>query len=407
MKVLHRFSRGFFGAVLLILAGSQVQAQERPGGSDRASPYRAWKNGPPPDREYFPICVWLQSPGKAGQYREAGFNTYVGLWKGPTEDQLAALRKAGMKVICDQNAAGLRHLDDPTIIGWMHGDEPDNAQSLGPGKGYGPPVPSAKIIADYEEIRRRDPSRPVLLNLGQGVAWDAWHGRGVRTNHPEDYPAYVKGSDIVSFDIYPVVHSKPEVAGKLWYLARGVDRLVKWSEGKKVVWNCIECTRINNPVVKATPEQVRSEVWMSIIHGSMGLIYFVHEWKPRFNESALLSDREMLRAVTKINKEVTALAPVLHRPTIKGAVTVSSDSADVPIASMTKRHHGATYLFAVAMRDGESTATVAMKGMRGQRTVEVIGENRSVVARDGVFRDHFGPYGVHLYRLQAPRNANP
>jgi len=109
----------------------------------------------------------------------------------------------------------------------------------------------------------------VLLNLGQGVAWDGWYGRGVRTNHPEDYPEYIRGCDLVSFDIYPVAHSHPQVLGNLWYVAQGVDRLVKWAGGQKVVWNCIECTRIQSEH-KATPSQVRSEVWMSLIHGSMG-----------------------------------------------------------------------------------------------------------------------------------------
>ena len=61
-----------------------------------------------------------------------------------------------------------------------------NAQSLGKDKGYGPPIPAATIVDDYRRIAAADPSRPVLPNLGQGVAWDARHGRGVRTNHPED-----------------------------------------------------------------------------------------------------------------------------------------------------------------------------------------------------------------------------
>ncbi len=65
-------------------------------------------------------------------------------------------------------------MDDPTIVGWMHGDEPDNAQELPGGKGYGPPMPPAKIVAEYEAIRKADPTRPVMLNLGQGVAWDGW-----------------------------------------------------------------------------------------------------------------------------------------------------------------------------------------------------------------------------------------
>jgi hypothetical protein len=43
---------------------------------------------------------------------------------GPTEQQLASLKKSGMKVICEQNEVALKNLDDPIIIGWMHGDEP-------------------------------------------------------------------------------------------------------------------------------------------------------------------------------------------------------------------------------------------------------------------------------------------
>jgi len=366
-------------------------------GSVVTSPYSNWENGPPRDSGFFPIAAWLQNPRKANRYQAAGFNTYVGLWRGPTEGQLAELKRAGMKVICQQNEVGLKYTDDSTIVGWMHGDEPDNAQSLGKGKGYGPPIPPKKIIEDYRKIRSADPTRPVLLNLGQGVAWDRWHGRGVRTNHPEDYPQYVKGCDIASFDIYPVVHSHPEVSGELWYVARGVERLVTWTEGEKIVWNCIECTRIKNPKHKATPKQVRCEVWMSLIHGSTGLIYFVHEWEPKFNESALLSDPEMLSAVTEINQQITRLAPVLNSPTIKDSASVSSDNKNVPVAVMVKKYEGVTYLFAVGMRNVRTNATFAVPGLEGKKTVEVIGENRTIVLQNGVFKDSFEPWDVHLY----------
>jgi len=364
-----------------------------------ASQYVRWENGPSRDSGFFPIAVWLQNPAKANQYKAAGFNTYVGLWRGPTEKQLAELKKAGMKVICHQNEVGLKHVDDPTIIGWMHGDEPDNAQPLPNGKGYGPPIPAKKIIDDYQKVRATDPTRPVLLNLGQGVAWDGWHGRGVRTNHPEDYPEYVKGCDIASFDIYPVAHSREQVAGKLWYVPKGVERLVKWSNGDKIVWNCIECTRIQNPTNKATPQQVRCEVWMSIIHGSMGLIYFVHEWEPRFNESALLSDTQMLSAVTEINRQITHLGPVLNSQTVRDGVNVTTDNTNVPVVSMMKRYKTVTYIFAVGMRNGRTTATFTVRNLAGGDTVEVIGENRTILSKNGVFKDRFEPWDVHLYRI--------
>ena len=131
-----------------------------------------WSHGPPTSEDYFPIAVWLQNPRNAAKFKEAGINLYVGLWNGPNEEQLATLAKVGMPLICDQNAFALQQKDNPIIVGWMHGDEPDNAQSLGKWRGYGPPILPEKIVRDYERIRAADPTRPVLLNLVQGVAWD-------------------------------------------------------------------------------------------------------------------------------------------------------------------------------------------------------------------------------------------
>ncbi len=397
----HRFSA--IASAVLLAAGLDA-ALGQP--SLPSNLYARWKNGPPHEEGYFPIAVWLQPPGKARQYLAAGFNTYVALWNGPTEEQLAELKRAGMKLICDQNDVGRKHLDDPTIIGWMHGDEPDNAQSLGPGKGYGPPVAPEKIVRDYQRIRAADPTRPVMLNLGQGVAYDNYIGRGVRRNRPEDYPEYVQGCDIASFDIYPVVHDKSEVAGKLWFVARGVARLVQWAGPERLVWNCIECTRIGNPTRKATPRQVRAEVWMSLIHGSRGIIYFVHEWQPRFNESALLSDPEMLTAVTVLNKQITRLAPVLNSATITNAVSVASENTELPIAVLAKQTDGALYVFAVGMRDGSTTATFTLAGSAGAGTVEVLDESRTLAAKAGAFQDRFAPWDAHLYRLKAAPAAN-
>jgi len=370
------------------------------GAAEPATP--AWVHGPPATPEFFPIAVWLQPPARARAYRDAGINLYVGLWRGPTEAQLAALREAGMRVICEQNDVGLAHRDDPTIVGWMHGDEPDNAQPLGGGRGYGPPIPPAQIVADYERLRQRDPTRPVLLNLGQGVAWDDWHGRGVRSRHPEDYPEYVRGADIVSFDIYPVTHDRPAVSSNLWYVARGVERLVAWTGGRKPVWSCIECTRISHPTAKPTPHQVRAEVWMALIHGARGLIYFVHEWKPRFNESALLDDPEMLAAVTRINRQIHELAPVLNAPAAPDLARVRVADADAPVALTVRRHGEAVYIFAVAMRDRPARARFELADRRGAARVRVLGEDRELTARDGVFEDDFTGYAVHLYRLDGP-----
>jgi len=380
-----------------------VVAQEAKRTAEPAAP--KWKNGPPVDEQFFPIAVWLQDPKNAVRYKAAGINLYVGLWRGPTTNQLAELQRAGMSVICGQNRAGLENKDHPSIIGWMHNDEPDNAQSLGHGKGYGPPILPEKIVRDYDRMRAADPTRPVLLNLGQGVAWDNYIGRGVRRNHLEDYPEYLKGCDIASFDIYPVVHDKPEVTGKLEFVARGVDRLVQWTRGEKPVWNCIECTHISNPQVKATPQQVRTEVWMALIHGSRGLIYFVHQFKPTFKEAALLDDPEMLAGVTTINRQIHDLATVINSPSIVDGITVESSVQDTPIAWMLKRRGDTAYLFAVNMRDRPTRGSFVIPESTLGPSVSaiVLDESRSVPMRNGELTDEFKPYEVHLYKLRGAK----
>lgn len=357
-----------------------------------------WTNAPWSDPNFFPLAVWLQAPTNAARYRQAGINTFVGLWQGPTEEQLAALKAAGLYVICAQNDVGRRHLARTNIIAWMHDDEPDNSQTRGARFGFGSPVAPEQIFTDYQRMTNTDPTRPVFLNLGQGVAWDGWYGRGRRNNRPDDYPAYLHGCDIASFDIYPVNHTSAAVAGKLWFVARGVERLVKWTDGQKPVWNCLETTRIDNLNRKPTPHEVRCEAWMSLIHGSRGLIYFAHQFKPKFVEAALLDDAEMLAAVTVLNRQITQLAPVLNRPTLTNVATVASSNPAVPVSCMTKQHAGATYLFAVAMRDGTTTATFTLKNTAGEQKVEVIGEQRMIAVTDGLFQDRFGPWDVHFYR---------
>ncbi|MGY8825919.1 MAG: hypothetical protein ACKVJG_18620 [Candidatus Latescibacterota bacterium] len=209
------------------------------------SPYADWANGPSTSVDYFPIGVWVQSPENAEAYRQIGINTYVGLWKGPTEEQLTQLTDAGLSVICAQNEVGRAHIDDPTIIAWMHGDEPGNAQRQADGS-WGGPVPIEEIAANYERLRANDPHRPVWLNLGQGVANDEWGGRAAQY---ETYPNYVAASDIVSFDVYPASGiRKDDGENYLWYVAKGVERLRAWGHDKKTVWNVIETTRIHTSV---------------------------------------------------------------------------------------------------------------------------------------------------------------
>jgi hypothetical protein len=86
-------------------------------------------------------------------------------------------------------------------------------------------------------------------------------------------------------------------------------------------------------------------------------------------------------------------------------VSVSSENEDVPVAIMAKKYKGDRYLFAVGMRDGSTKATFTVPALKGWRTIEVLGENRTVLSKNGVFSDSFEAWDVHLYRI-ADKRAN-
>ena len=240
---------------------------------------------------------------------------------------------------------------------------------------------------------------PLAQQGDGGVRVGARHGRGVRSRHPEDYPEYVKGCDIASFDIYPVTHESPEVAGKLWYVGHGVRRLVDWTEGKKPVWACIETTHIGNEKARPTPKQLRSEVWMAVIHGATGIIYFCHEFKPRQIEAGLLRYPEIVDAVKSVNAEVARLASVINSPTVGGAVDVTSNGDEAAVATLCKRDGDHTYVFAISKSDQPLRASFTVRDSSAKAVVEVVDGRRNLDADGGRFDDDFPPYGVRIYRL--------
>ena len=354
------------------------------------------------DKDFFPIGVWAQSPNNAEAYGNLGVNMFVSIHNGLDQQKLDLLKKAGMKVICHQNEFGRQNLDDKAIYAWMHGDEPDNAQKAKSGGGWDPCIDPAIIIADYEKIKKSDPSRPVYLNLGRGVAHTTWSGRGKCAGNTDLYKinnnGYLKGCDLASFDIYPVNSREPQVKNNLTYVAKGIQNLIEWSNYSKPMWCWIETSKISKSAErKPTPAEVKSEVWMALIHGAKGVGYFCHSFLEKMDEAAPLHDAEMSAGLKEINAQVTSLARVLNSENTKGYAAVNSSNSEIPVDIMTKKVSGTDYIFAIAMGDGNTKATFDVKS---GKKVEVIGENRTIQIENGKFNDDFAYYGVHLYKIK-------
>jgi hypothetical protein len=357
-----------------------------------ASEANVHQNGLPSDSSYFPLGVWMQPPRLAPEYKAIGVNLFVGLWRGPTEAQLAELAKYDMPVLAEQNDVGLTSRNSRMIRGWLlHEDEPDNAQPSASG-GRGPCMSAKDVSKETRAIQSKDPTRPVLVGFGRGVADPNWRGRGFCTGDMAYYDVAAVGADILSFDIYPVASG---YGRQLDYPSRGIERLRVIARERRHVWAVVETTQIGSPDSRVSPAELRSEILLALIRGADGLIYFVHEWTGGFREDALFRYPEIVSAVKDMNALLLRLAPVLNSPTIGGRVATSGTIAS---ATMLKEHDGVQYLFAGSTEAKAGFLSISLSGVL-DGSAEVIGENRRTPIKDGVFHDSFAGYEVHIYRI--------
>lgn len=414
MSRLRRFLVRGFGRVLLGLIALFAFYFAAPG---ELSAGEAARPGLLGDRSAFPIGVWLQRPEHAKRYRALGINLYVGLWKGPTRHQLSLLKQAGMPVFCELNELALTDEFRDVVAGWMTPyDEPDNAQPIkdsirnlfsGGRVTWRDPVSPGELQELSRKIRAKDASRPVFVGLGKGVAWDAWKGRGVRTGRPEDYPAYVKAADIVSFDIYPDAENDRQLFGRLELVAQGVERLKRWAGPERRVWAVIGASPVKNAAAVVDPARIRSQVWMSIIRGAQGIIYFVHQFEPRFVEAYWLDRPELAEAIAGINTRVRQLAPVINAPDSAEVVEVVVKEGAQPLdakttfAVTTRKQGCSTFVFTTSLHGKPVRAAMKLRSDGAQRVGDVLDEKRVVTSdRAGWFEDSFGPYETHLYEFR-------
>ena len=201
---------------------------------------------------------------------------------------------------------------------------------------------------------------------------------------------------------------------------------------------------VNGNEYRPTGAQVSAEVWMSIINGANGIIYFCHDLD---SASFCLGDQAggAPAAATAanlgyINGVVLRFAPVLNALGVGdcsmqqqnfvtgeawttsscsgGILTMASDNAGLPGMAMVKQYGGATYVFAQSDRRSPNGATFTFRlnGL-GSKTATLIYDSderhapaassqgfKATLSADGVFRDTIGAHGsdyeVKVYEVR-------
>jgi len=256
-----------------------------------------------------------------------------------------------------------------------------------------------QLAREYQAIKGVDRTRPIF------VTFTAYFMRKGSRYGEEDrrslYPAYVKSTDVVGFDIYPIYGwNRPDW---LYRVAEGVSELRRLAGPTRPVYAWIETSKGSQWITydrqkDVLPRHTRSEVWMAIIRGATAIGYFTHAWRPTFTE--FRPTPRMQEELKRLNGQVTRLAPAILGEPAGGSVGIESAGRATCHVKAT-RHGGWLYVFAqnIDMKGRAGQATVHVGGLKAGAKVEVVDERRALTAGAEKFDDRFDVLQEHVYRI--------
>ena len=357
----------------------------------------------------FALTVWFESINSAADLamdQAAGLNGYVALVNN-SQARKDLMASSGMGFLLQ---TGDWLAERPEFSnGWLLSDEIDMQQAN-----------AAGAAAAREQIAQSLAALPAdgktrYINYGKGVAF--W-------NSESDAAAYVNfpGIGIVSDDVYwftdPDTCSQWQGGALLLGGARAltaaechraanygaVMQRVRYLDGldgvSRPIWGVVEVghpfTNPDWPTIQ--PAQIKAAVWHSIIGGANGIIYFNHSFSGPCPTQHALRDpcyAEARAAVTEVNTQITALAPVLNSPTATGYATSSGGG----LKMLTKYYNNDWYLFTGS--DGSTgTRTITLPASSTATTVTVLNENRTLPVSNHQFTDTYAtPNTTHHYKI--------
>lgn len=354
-------------------------------------------NGKP----FFPIMSWAQPKKSYAMLNEIGINTFCG----GADPQSA--KEAGCYAITDFKAG---QVENGHVLAWIFSDEPDMA--VGKGANTRPRWSAEKVVAECNKIHSSTPKRLIFMTFTGDF-------RKKSSTYPPEvwekiYPEFIKGADVLGFDIYPIYGSG--TAGHLNLVGSGVADLTQLA-GTRPVYTWIETSKGSQWMTyekqpDVLPMHTRNEVWQAIINGATAIGYFTHVWKPEFKEYG--PTPEMTKELTRLNAQITRLAPAILAGPVKNKIEMTLGEG-LKCSFKATKYEGSTYIFAenndlgqgaekakqfdpIFPRTGKAVFTIA--GLTAESKIEVVDEQRTIIAENGKFSDEFAPLAEHIYKLK-------
>ena len=261
-----------------------------------------------------------------------------------------------------------------------------------------PRILPEKVKSLYQEIKGKDPAHPVFLNFTANFMKE--FKKYDEETKKKLYPEYVKGCDVVGFDIYPIFGwNKPQW---LTYVAKGVSQLTELA-GKRPVFAWIETNKGSRWItpkrqLDVKPVHTRAEVWMAIIRGATAIGYFTHRWVPNYKQFA--PTPEMRKELKRLNSQITRLAPAILAESANDLIEIKSEN-NAECHFKATRYNGKIWIFVQNLDlKNPTTIKISIKGQKIKNTADVVDEGRSIQIKGNEFSDKFEPLQEHIYSIQ-------
>lgn len=340
--------------------------------------------------DFFPIGVWHQPIRSFDEWKQRGINTLVGYEKQSETVSLeqwnAEAQKRGFYMVRQPREKMREDVKEKRLLAWLWTDEPDL-------KGIKP----RKLEKVYAKWKKADPNRPVFVNYSGGavLGWQGNPGEKV-------YRRFMKSTDWVGSDIYPVTGwNKP---GELDAPGEVVERLSDWSGGKPQ-WAFIETGDqelwwLPSDAPGPTADQMRAQIWHSIIAGAKGIVYFTMQIGQPFEFDN--TPWNVIQEMTRQNWRLGKLGAALQQPlNPKGAGLNLSGS----MVGSWRKHEGKTYYIVMNDSNKQVTAKIGLVGAEKKGKAWVAGEGKNLPGREvklsgGAVTEKFKAYEARVYVVE-------
>lgn len=243
----------------------------------------------------------------------------------------------------------------PSVIAWLPVDEPELYAS----------AEDTKLVMDA--FREADPDHPAFVNNTVGGIPSRFAGLP---------------GDILSVDDYLTNRERRHVRE----IVHNVDVMNEaGAPTHRPTWIFIVGNNLNNHYREPTAGEQIAQSYGCAIAGATGLLYFY----------GLPTDKGNWSALCQVNRELTALAPVLLSSEPAPAATCSSPS----IRFTTRRVGNTAHVIAVNLENAPVAAKFEIKDAISTEAMAVF-ENRNVSVKSGVIEDSFSPHERHVYRME-------